>query len=30
VLSVGLTILINAVLILISLLTSGPGPGMNL
>jgi hypothetical protein len=27
---VGLTILINAVLILISLLTSGPGPGMNL
>jgi hypothetical protein len=30
VLSVGLTILINVVLILIPLLASGPGPGMNL
>ena len=28
--SVGLTILINAVLLLISLLVSGPGPGVNL
>jgi hypothetical protein len=27
--SVGLTILINVVLLLISLLVSGPGPGMN-
>ena len=30
VLSVGLTILINVVLLLISLLASGPGPGMNI
>jgi hypothetical protein len=29
VLSVGLTILINVVLLLISLLISGPGPGVN-
>jgi hypothetical protein len=28
--SVGLTILINVVLLLISLLASGPGPGINL
>jgi hypothetical protein len=29
VLSVGLTILINLILLLISLLVSGPGPGVN-